>query len=99
MSYAILDTKEYADIIRSTTGVKIDPSSNDVGVFAFDNKSGLVFEFDCVAYAMEVNNGHFIIFDGKSIYLKNKTITLKEKMYLPEFIKMCRTIDMISIAE
>ena len=68
-SYSILDTEEYQDIMDNALGIiNVCPRPNQTGVFAYDKKSGVIFEFRDVEVAKTVDNQMFVIFDGRKLY-------------------------------
>ena len=69
--FSLLCTKEYKPIIARAMSIVINTYSGQKGVFAYDKKSRLLFEFDCVLRAQEADNDSFVIFDGDNIYFKN----------------------------
>jgi hypothetical protein len=69
-NYSILNSEEYKPVIDTAIRVIIDPRPNDKGVFAYDKKSGLIFEFECIEHALDLNL-RFVIFTNEAIYFKD----------------------------
>lgn len=74
MDYSILNS--YKHILDKATAIVCFVYPNQPGVFVYDKKSHLIFEFPCVADAMEANTEHnFVIYSGEDkgeIYIYNK---------------------------
>lgn len=70
--FAVLDTEEYRNILTLALNITIILRPGQRGIFAFDIKSSLMFEFSCVADAKKVDNGCFLIYGVDKYYVNKK---------------------------
>ena len=83
-NFSLLKTPEYKNITDLAMNMTFNIQHGQKGIFAYDKKSKLMFEFGCVGHAMEVDNGHFIIYGVEKSYTMDQSGNYIESKIEPE---------------